>query len=156
MLKPERHNVSVERAEFVAIFEEGRSFDAGRVREAVKKAGFTYLGMEIVARGQIVSRKARGTTEWLLVDKKTSTVLRLVPPPDSPVLQQLVGVVSESRESSVQARGRVLETKEAVEAAEKVDAQVTLAVTAIVPAERATVPSLTPAKSGTEEKDGWF
>lgn len=153
--------MSVERAEYVATFVAHKPFDIEKAREAVEKAGFSYKGMELVARGQVVAVKHdSGHSEWLLKDLKAGMVIRLIGTKGNAVFEKLVTAAShDALPNHIQVRGTVVETSEAKKIAKQVGAQFTMRLTSFEAAEEAVLPPLVPPKSKEKKKtkdDGWF
>ena len=153
--------MSVERAEYVATFAAQTPFDIEKAREAVEKAGFSYKGMELVARGQVVSvEREGGRTEWLLKDLKAGMVIRLIGKKEHAAFEKLLTSASNNTlPNNIQVRGRVVETSEASKIAKQVDAQFTVMLTSFEAAKEAVIPPLVPQKSQEKKKtkdDSWF
>ena len=152
--------MSVERAEYVAIFAEGKPFAFENAREAVEKAGFSYKGMALVARGQVISvKREEGRIEWLLKDLKANMTLRLIGKNEDEVFKRFVEFASNGTPvDSVQIQGLVVDSSEAHKVAGQIGAQITLMLTGFEPVENAVLPPLMPKKlkKKTKKDDGWF
>ena len=143
-----RSQVSVERAEYVAIFGAQQAFDFEKARTAVEEAGFSYQGMELIARGRVRSAKLDdGATGWLLIDEKVGMHLRLTAAEEDSIFRKLVEAASNGvLPDTVQARGVI------VEVSERSGTQVALALTTFEPAEKAVLPPLVAGKSADGKK----
>lgn len=134
--------MSLDDAAAIAAFEEHRPFDAGTPRLAVEKAGFSYMGMEVIAWGRVqVTGEEEGRPEWALVDTAASMTVRLVAAEnDSAFIQLTATATQDSQPGGVQVRGRVLETEAAQAAAAKAGAQFSVSVLSSQPASEAELP----------------
>lgn len=138
----------------MATFAAHKPFDFEMAREAVEKAGFSNKGMELVARGQVVSVKREdGTLEWLLKDLKAEMVFRLIGTKENAVFEKLVtSALNDTLPHSIQVRGTVVETSEASKTATQVGAQFTVMLTTFESADQAVLPPLMPKKSEAQNQ----
>lgn len=156
--------MSVERAEAVAIFEKHRAVSLKKARKAVKKAGFEYLGAEVVARGELAWSGDPGDSDLLLKDPKARMTLHLTASDTASMYKKLNNEYRQGTlGDTVQVHGSVLESGNANKKAKKLGAQFSLAVTDWSPGQSAKLPPLVPGKkdknkkeSGTNSDDGWF
>ncbi|MFB6346396.1 MAG: hypothetical protein ABEK50_11600 [bacterium] len=150
------------RAEAVAIFEEHRAVSLKNARKAVNKAGFKFLGAEVVARGKLAWADNPGKSDLLLKDPKARMTLRLTASDTESVYQNLAETYKQDNfGDTVQVHGTVLESKPAKKRAKKLGAQFSLAVTDWSPGKSAKLPSLVPKEPKEKEDqkqadDGWF
>lgn len=145
----------------MAIFEEHRPVSLTKAREAVKKAGFEYLGAEVLARGHLAWSGKPGKSELLLKDSKAEMIVRLTASDTASVHNRLVEAFRQNTlGDTVQVRGTVLESREARTNAKAAGAQFSLAVTAWTPGGSAKLPPLVPGDTRERPKQktgsGWF
>jgi len=146
----------------VAIFEEHRPVSLNKARKATKKAGFEFLGVDVVARGELAWAGEPGESELLLKDPKARMTLRLTASDTKSVYRNLTDTYQQGNlGDTVQVHGPVLESKQARSRAKDVGAQFSLAVTDWSPGKSAKLPPLVPEKSKKNDDkkqtdDGWF
>ena len=147
--------MSVERAEYVAVFDEERPFNFENAKQAVEKAGFTYQNAEIVARGRAERIVVEdGPATWILKDSEAGMVLRLAKAEGDSAFAKWVGSSkSEEQLKALLIRGTVDETPEASITAKRAGAQFTVRVTSFGPAALAGIPPLVPDKSEALEPE---
>ncbi len=151
----------MERAEAVAVFAEHTPFSVSKARKAVKKADFSFEGMEVVARGSLEVIQADGEAALRLVDPKAEMSVLLSASDTAAVHEDLLESVKQGRiETPQQVRGHLVETEEAQSRAGKRGADFVLALTSVTEAKVASLPPLRPAKQPQpeeeEKEEGWF
>ncbi len=147
--------MSVERAEYVAVFDEERPFNLENAKQAVEKAGFTFQNAEVAARGRAERFVVEdGTATWILNDSEAGMVLRLAEAEGDSAFAKWVGSSkSEEELKALVIRGTVDETPEVSIAAKAAGAQFTVRVTSFGPAALAGISPLVSDKSEALEPE---
>lgn len=160
-MEPEQYNVSVERAEAVAVFQPHQPFSITEARKAVTKSGFSYERIEIVARGQLNRVDSRGEPTHLLHDSKAKMTLLLTASDTEDVYERLLAATQQEPIDRVhQVHGRLSDTEKAQRRAREMGADFVITLTSLEDAETATIPPLRPPRKsemeGEKNRDGWF
>lgn len=144
------------------IFNEHRPVSLKKARTATRKAGFEYLGTDLVARGELAWAGKPGESDLLLKDPKATMTLRLTASDTESTYNKLADEYRQDNlGDTVQVHGTVLESKPARKRAKDVGAPFSLAVTDWSPGKSAQLPPLVPQEPTSEEgkkptDDGWF
>ncbi|MFB6345607.1 MAG: hypothetical protein ABEK50_07535 [bacterium] len=148
----------------MVLFDEHRPFSLENAQKTVDKAGFKYLGADVVARGLLQWSGAPDDSDLLLKDSKAEMTLRLTASDTESSYNRLVEEYRRGNlGDTVQVHGTVIESGDALETAEKLGAQFSLAVIDWSQGKSAKLPPLVPEKndksqedSGKDSDDGWF